>query len=622
MRGSAVFRTGIAPGGALAGPWVQNSLWTAARAVPSLDLRFADNKSLVDAVTGAQLVTFTRASSGTFVGSDGLLRTAVTNLVLRSEEFGTTWTATRSSVTANTITAPNGTLTADAIIEDTTVTNTHNIGQSISFISGTTYTVSVFAKATTSPRFLQIIFPSVAFGATRRPVFDLVNGTALASTDTTASIENIGDGWYRCITSMVATSTTSTPIQLQLANTYTVGAGSSVYTGDGVSGLYLWGAQLEQSSTVGEYIPTTSTINSAPRFDHNPTTGESLGLLVEEARTNLLLQSQDFTTSWSQTNVTTTPNTTISPDGSTNADTLAINVIAASTSQTTQTFTAGSTITVSVFAKKNTSNFVRFELGSLCSCWFNLDTGVTATNNAGSGTILFSAKSIQSYGNGWYRCVLTVTTSVITALGVSIFATNSDGTTSSIGSSVFLWGAEAEVGAFATSYIPTTTATVTRAADVASITGANFSSWYNQTEGTVFADNTNYGVSNTRIVSFSDNSQSNRFTVARGTGLSGNINTTVTVSGVAQVNSLVLASSLSFGSAAKAAVAIKASDFAGSVNGLAPVTQATGSIPTTFSQITIGNGEVLGANTFSGTLKRLVYWGQRLPNNVLQAITQ
>ena len=62
MRGSAVFRTGVAPGGALAGPWVRNSLWRSARAVPSLDLRFADNKSLVDAVTGASLVTFTRAA--------------------------------------------------------------------------------------------------------------------------------------------------------------------------------------------------------------------------------------------------------------------------------------------------------------------------------------------------------------------------------------------------------------------------------------------------------------------------------------------------------------------------------------------------------------------------------
>jgi hypothetical protein len=101
------------------------------------------------------------------------------------------WTKTRSSVTANAITAPNGTLTADELVEDTTVTNSHNIGQPLSFTSGTTYTISVFAKATASPRFLQIIFPSGAFTATRRPVFDLLNGTALAATDTTASISKI-----------------------------------------------------------------------------------------------------------------------------------------------------------------------------------------------------------------------------------------------------------------------------------------------------------------------------------------------------------------------------------------------------------------------------------------------
>ena len=80
MRGSAVFRTGVAPGGALAGPWVQNPLWARARAVPSLDLRFADNKSLVDAVTGASLVTFTRASDGAFVDSAGARQTAATNV--------------------------------------------------------------------------------------------------------------------------------------------------------------------------------------------------------------------------------------------------------------------------------------------------------------------------------------------------------------------------------------------------------------------------------------------------------------------------------------------------------------------------------------------------------------
>ena len=96
--------------------WVKNTLWRAAKATPSLDLPFAESKSLVDAITGRQLISFARASSGTYVDSAGVLRTATTNLLLRSEEFNdASWTKTRSSATANAIAAPDGSLTADKI---------------------------------------------------------------------------------------------------------------------------------------------------------------------------------------------------------------------------------------------------------------------------------------------------------------------------------------------------------------------------------------------------------------------------------------------------------------------------------------------------------------------------
>ena len=91
----------------------------------TLDLRFARQKTL------DPRVTHTRASSGTFVDSTGVLRSAVTNLLLRSEEFGTTWGATNASLAANTATAPNGTVTADTLIEDST-TGGHVVIQSIS----------------------------------------------------------------------------------------------------------------------------------------------------------------------------------------------------------------------------------------------------------------------------------------------------------------------------------------------------------------------------------------------------------------------------------------------------------------------------------------------------------
>ena len=91
-----------------------NQLWDLAGNRPSLDLPFADNKSLVDATTGANLVDFTRASSGTYVDSEGVIRTAVTNLLLRSEEFETTWTKLHAQAyRATAIASPSGTTTAD-----------------------------------------------------------------------------------------------------------------------------------------------------------------------------------------------------------------------------------------------------------------------------------------------------------------------------------------------------------------------------------------------------------------------------------------------------------------------------------------------------------------------------
>jgi len=92
-----------------------DQLWNLAGARPTLDLNFAHSKSLVDATTGSSLVDFTRASSGTYVGSDGLIKTATTNLLLQSEDFSTTWNTTDLTVSPNTTTAPDGKLTADTL---------------------------------------------------------------------------------------------------------------------------------------------------------------------------------------------------------------------------------------------------------------------------------------------------------------------------------------------------------------------------------------------------------------------------------------------------------------------------------------------------------------------------
>ena len=635
MRGSAALRTGIAPGGALAGPWVRNPLWTRARAVPSLDLRFADNKSLVDATTGASLVTFTRASSGTFVGSDGLIKTAVTNLLLRSEEFNdAAWTTTRSSVTANAITAPNGTLTADQIIEDTTATNTHNIAQTISFVSGNTYTVSVFAKATASPRFLQIQFVSAAFGSNKRPVFDLVNGTAVAAVDTTVDIQSIGNGWFRCVASALATATVSSTVLFQLANAYTVGGGSATYTGDGVSGLYLWGAQTEQSATVGEYIPTTSTINSAPRFDHNPTTGESLGLLEEEARTNGIRNNTMVGAVAGTPGTTPTNWSAFSPSNGLSRQIVGTGTEAGysyvdirysgttSAASLTAIYPEGPTQVAAVSGQTWTDTFYVSLVGGSTSNISDVVVGIDENSVAGSylaGSVTSFTPTSGALGGKRYTHTRALNNALTAYVRPYVFFSYNSGVAIDITLRIGL--PQFEQGAFATSVIPTTSATVTRAADVASITGANFSSWYRQGEGTLFAEaRTQQSAVGHVLAGFSTGSFASSAYLSKESS-----NFLVAAPDSAPSNLSIQLSSVSSNVGLRAALAFTAGTGSASavMDGGTVGTDASTGIPITMSQMGIGTAPwSIGGALWNGTIKRLVYWGQRLPNNVLQAITQ
>jgi hypothetical protein len=211
-------------------------------------------------------------------------------------------------------------------------------------------------------------------------------------------------------------------------------------------------------------------------------------LLIEQSSTNLLTYSQDFSNaSWtkSQSSITTTAN--IAPDGTQTAQVL----VEATTGVIHYvgypiTTSAGSN-TLSVYAKAYGRS--KFELAATTDNYgltFDLSAGTTS---APTYVGLTATGTITSVGNGWYRCTMTWTaTASATALRIVL---NNGSTTSYTGngySGVYLWGAQLEALAFATSYIPTTTAQVTRAKDVASITGANFTSWYNIGPGSFYMD--------------------------------------------------------------------------------------------------------------------------------------
>ena len=226
-------------------------------------------------------------------------------------------------------------------------------------------------------------------------------------------------------------------------------------------------------------IMRTAGVNE-PRFDHDPITGQSLGLLIEESRTNLITSSNSF--GGGDSNYGITASAAVSPDGTTNAS-LLYEKATNSYKFTTVGFTAviGTSYCASAFVKYAGSKlYARLKAGSTNTIIINLTNGAILSSTGTCGVI--------SYPNGWYR-IYSIFTATSTSENLQLFLMNYNGTLSQYqgdgSSGYYVYGMQAEVGTFPTSYIPTTASTVTRSADNASMTGTNFSSWYNQSEGTI-----------------------------------------------------------------------------------------------------------------------------------------
>lgn len=229
-----------------------------------------------------------------------------------------------------------------------------------------------------------------------------------------------------------------------------------------------------------------------PRFDYDPITLACKGLLIEEARTNLFLYSAEFDNAyWPKTRSTITANATTSPDGTVTGDKLVENIDNSThliSRVDTTTNTSANTWSIYAKASERPSINISVREGTTflrsASATFNLSAGTVgavAVAGGASGTA-----TIQNAGNGWYRCSLTVTLGGVNTNSQVFFQTNNGSSSSYQGngtSGIFIWGAQLELGAFATSYIPTTTTAVTRNADVATMTGTNFSDWYTATTG-------------------------------------------------------------------------------------------------------------------------------------------
>lgn len=565
-------------------------------------------------------ITFTRASNATLVDSTGRVTYAPNNLVTNSEAFdNASWTKTGATVTANAIVAPNGTTTADKLVEDTS-TGAHQVAGGAS-ITGVTYVMSVYAKAAGRTLFEIYGGGFAALGFAAR--FDLSNGTMSVNTGSRGAIQSVGDGWYRCSIWLTASNTSGYTFVLYN------NAGASTYTGDGTSGIYLWGAQLEAvtyQTTPSTYVATIASAYYGPRFDYDPVTLVSKGLLIEEQRTNLLLRSEEFdNASWAKNNGTVSANTIASPDGTTNADAFIENTAASAFHYINQSVTkAASAIQYAAsFYVKNKGRQIVVGLQSGGS------NGVAGRVDPATGTVSAAAAAfgtgwtagtltMTDVGNGWYRVVMTATSDTTTVLQLQMALHN--GTTNVYTgdgvSGAYLYGAQIEAGAFATSYIPTVAATVTRSADIATMSGTNFSSWYNQSEGTLVTQSSNFSTASFPVVvAINDGTASNRINHISSTTSANRMS--VSTGGVVQAEFTF--SNYVTNTIVSEALALKANDFAGTANAATVGTDTSGTMPTvTQMQLGLQTG---GLNALNGCIRSISYYRTRLPNSTLQALT-
>lgn len=357
-----------------------------------------------------------------------------------------------------------------------------------------------------------------------------------------------------------------------------------------------------------------------PRFDFDPVTLVCRGLLIEESRTNSTVYSEDMTNAagWtpagSITGASVDANSGISPDGTTNADFLKENT---STSEHglekyALAFTSGTPVTISFYIK-STNRSLRVllpgsEFGSDVIVKFDPITG-TSSLIAGTCT-----HAIRLSSSGFYRITLTATPTVTTTgyAQLRLFNGNNTNYTGDGTSGMFIWGAQCENGSFATSYIPTAGSQVTRSSELAVMTGTNFTSWFNESEGTlvVSASTNSSATLLTFQISSDDNnrvgigfsSMANIFRIRNGGAAADPANITASASGYL------------------AAVAYKVASSAASSNASA---LTTSSPATMTSRTTASFGSSLAGNfPQNGHIRRAAYYPLRLTNAELQAFSK
>jgi Concanavalin A-like lectin/glucanases superfamily len=366
------------------------------------------------------------------------------------------------------------------------------------------------------------------------------------------------------------------------------------------------------------------------RFAYDPVTLASQGILVEEARTNLCLRSQAFdNASWTKGGGSFTADATTSPDGTANAD-LYTEVTGTSFGTIYQSIaSAAGTYTGSVFFKvgSGSTRYIRLVVSSAATDFgyitVNVSTGAITQAAAVSGTATAPSGDVTSVGNGWYRVRLTVTlAAALNFIFVNPFdtgtpAVGSDygrGAYTGNGSTFSLWQAQLELGTGASSPVPTTTAAVTRAADVAAVTGLSLAYPLSITvdayraldKGTdeFWAQVDDGGATNRTVVQVNPSDK---------------LEVGVTTGGAGQGSS-TSAASVPVGATSKAAARLATNSIAGALNGVLSPEDTAATMPSGPANLRIGSNQS-GQAQPNYTISRIRIYNTALTGAQLQSLT-
>jgi len=583
--------------------------------------------------------TFSRASTGSYFGTAKHL--ASENLLTPSTPDAS-WTRARLSPTysqTGPYTGANATLHTEQAI-----TNTAYIGSAnYVTVANTSYTYSVWVKQNTGSRnYYQLRVgglgagvPFVTYHLSGAGSIDEFGGSYLDSYSITAG----PTGWYKLTMTITPTSAATTTYFFLCVAAPSGGEIPSI-TGDTGNSFLVFGAQVSSTgesvlnetttSIHRQYASTLKSVSTAgqPRFEYGidgQSAGTSLGILVEGQSTNLLNYSEQFDNGyWTKSNTTVTANAAVAPSGELTADLITADQTGGSTSHNCSrpfAFTSGNTYTLSVFAKAAGYNKLWLYRGNPAT-W----EGVATFELTGSGTVsnVTGSASIESVGNGWYRCSVTGTAGATASTSLLFGLDNGDGTLVYDGddySGVLLYGAMMEQASHSSSYLKVEGSTATRAADSLSVATADIPG-FSEGVGTIVCE-TGGVASSTAVnqLAFGLNGPASSNLFSAGVNNGGVTDSTVRVYSQTPDGDQAFLNpgTATVGTGYKLAVRYELDNIAASMNGGAVVSDTNGKVPVGIDTLWVG--ELEGNYHLNSNLKRIAVYNEALSDTNLISLT-